>query len=115
MAAQRVDALFMSTDALGFNHARALADLAAQHRLPAIYPFRETALAGGLIEYGPSITAMFRSAAGYVDKMLRGARPADLPVQQPTRFDLVVDLNAARALGITIPQGVLARASEVIE
>jgi putative ABC transport system substrate-binding protein len=115
MTAQRVDAVFMFTDTLGFIHAQALADLAAQHRLPTIYPFRETVLVGGLIAYGPSIPAMFRGAAGYADKILRGARPADLPIGQPTRFDLAVNLKAAKALGITIPQSVLVRATEVIE
>ena len=115
MAAQRVDAVFMFTDTQGYLNAQALADLAAKHRLPAIYPFRETALAGGLVAYGPSIPGMFRRAAVYVDKILRGANPAELPIEQPTKFELVVNLNAAKALGLTIPQRVLLRADEVIE
>ena len=115
MGAQRVDAVFTFTDTLGYIHAQALADLAAKHRLPAIYPFRETALAGGLIAYGPSIPGMFRRAAVHVDKILRGAKPAELPIEQPTKFDFVINLKAAKALGLTIPQSVLLRADEVIE
>jgi putative ABC transport system substrate-binding protein len=115
MASQRVDALFTFTDGMGYVYAQRLADLAAQHRLPAVYPFRETAEAGGLVSYGPSIPGMFRSAAVYVDKILKGAKPADLPVEQPTKFELIINLKTAKALGITIPQAVLLRADEVIQ
>jgi putative tryptophan/tyrosine transport system substrate-binding protein len=88
---------------------------AARHRLPAIYAYRYQATAGGLISYGVDIADLFRSAAAYVDQVFRGAKPADLPVQAPTRFRLVVNLNAARALGLTVPTATLLRADEVIE
>ncbi|HWH81744.1 MAG TPA: ABC transporter substrate binding protein [Burkholderiaceae bacterium] len=87
-----------------------LALLAAKHRLPAIYPFRETALAGGLIAYGPNIPDMFRRSAGYVDKILRGAKAAELPIEQPTKFDFVI-----KARSLTIPKSLLLSADEVIE
>jgi putative ABC transport system substrate-binding protein len=89
--------------------------LAVHHRLPAVYPFRYYAADGGLTSYGPDQVDQYRRAAGYVDRILRGAKPADLPVQAPTKFDLVVNLKAARALGLTVPPTVLARADEVIE
>ncbi|HWH82036.1 MAG TPA: ABC transporter substrate-binding protein [Burkholderiaceae bacterium] len=115
MTVQRVDAVFTFTDALGYVNAQRLADLAAKHRLPAIYPFRETALAGGLIAYGPNLSDMFRRSAGYVDKILRGAKAAELPIEQPTKFDFVINLKTARALGLTIPQSLLLSTDEVIE
>ncbi len=89
--------------------------LAARYKLPAVYPERLFVKAGGLISYGPNYVEEFRSAAGYVDRILRGAKPADLPVQAPTKNVLVVNLKAAKGLGLNIPATVLARADEVIE
>jgi putative ABC transport system substrate-binding protein len=94
---------------------RRLIELAAKHRLPAVYEFKDFVEDGGLMSYGPSITEMFRGLAGYVDRILRGARPSDLPVERATKFELALNLKTARALGLTIPQSVLARADDVIQ
>ncbi len=99
---------------LSAQHARII-ELAARTRLPAIYQWPETARDGGLMGYGPSLTAMFRQLAGYASRLLAGAKPADLPVEQPTRFELIVNLKTAKELGITIPQSMLLRADEVIQ
>jgi len=90
-------------------------DQAAKHKLPVIYPFREDVEAGGLISYGTSLTDQFRRAATYVDKILKGAKPGDLPVEQPTKFELVINRKTANALGLTIPQSLLVSADKVIE
>src|SRR5262249_18893188 len=89
--------------------------LAARHRLPAVYPFRFFISAGGLISYGPNTADQFRRAATYVDRILRGAKPADLPVQVPTKYELVINLKTAKSLGLEVPSSLLARADAVIE
>jgi len=97
------------------SNAGRIAALAAQSRLPAMYGFRQYVDAGGLISYGPNLSDLFKRAATYVDKILKGAEPAELPIEQPTNFELVVNLKTAKALGITIPESILLRASEVLK
>jgi putative tryptophan/tyrosine transport system substrate-binding protein len=111
----RVDALYVVGDPLANVNRVRINTFALVARLPTIYVQREYVEAGGLMSYGPNFPNMFRRAADYVDKILRGAKPADLPVEQPTKFDLVINLVTARALGLTIPPTLLARADEVIE
>jgi putative ABC transport system substrate-binding protein len=111
----RADALFALPTVRNFAWRRELAELAEKTSLPALYGHTETARAGGLIAYAASVADNYRRAAEYVDRILRGARPADLPIQEPVKFDLVVNLRAAKALGIKIPSAVLARADEVID
>jgi putative ABC transport system substrate-binding protein len=115
MARERVGALFVVTDPMFIPHRTRLTDLAAKNRLPSIFTQRADVEAGGLMSYGPNFADMYRRAATYVDKILRGAKPADLPVEQPTKFELVINLKTANALGLTIPRSVLARADEVIQ
>ena len=115
MTKERAAALLVLTDSMFFGQRRRIADLAAKSRLPALYSQREFVDAGGLVSYGPSLADMFRRAATHVDKILRGAKPGDIPVEQPTKFELVINLKTAKALGITIPQPLLLRADEVIQ
>jgi ABC-type uncharacterized transport system substrate-binding protein len=114
MTRKRAGALFVPADIIFVRHAQQMADLAAMHRLPAMFGFREHVEAGGLMSYAASFPVMFRRAAAFVDKILKGAKPADLPVEQPTKFELVINLKTANALGLAIPQSVLQRADEVI-
>src|SRR5258707_7189808 len=107
MAKERVRPLLVLSDAMLNSHRTRLADLAARNRLPAAYGVRESVEAGGLMSYGPSFLDLFRRAAIYVDKILKGARPGDLPVEQPTKFELVINLKTAKALCLTIPQSLL--------
>jgi len=111
----RSEAVLVIADAqFQINRAR-LAELAAKNRLPSMHGFKEYVEAGGLMSYGPSIAASVRRGASFVDRILRGAKPADVPVEQPTKFDLVINMKTARALGLTIPQPLLLRADEVIQ
>ena len=112
-ARRQSQAVLMVPDPTFVAHHKRIVALAARHRLPSMYGLREFADAGGLMAYGPDRAAMFRRAADYVDKILRGAKPADLPIEQPTQFQLVVNLKTAKALGLTIPESILVRADEV--
>jgi putative ABC transport system substrate-binding protein len=111
----RAEALYVSTDPLVFTNVSRINTLALGARLPTIYNGKEYIESGGLMSYGPNYPDLFRRAADFVDKILRGAKPADFPVEQPTKFDLVINLTTAKALGLTIPPALLARADEVIE
>ena len=114
-AKNRVGALMPVSSAFFNAEKQRIVSLAAKHRLPAIYEHRDFTEAGGLLSYGPDIFDVFRRAAGYVDKILKGAKPADLPVEQPTKVELVINLKAAKELGITLPQSMLLRADSVIQ
>jgi putative ABC transport system substrate-binding protein len=115
MRSQRAGGILVARDALVLAQRTQIAALAAKSRLPAVYGFRENVEAGGLMAYGASVSAMYRRAATYVDKILKGAKPADLPVEQPNKFELVINLKTAKALGLTIPPSLLQRADEVIQ
>ena len=115
MSREHASALLVQVDVIFALHARRIADLAAKHRVPAMYGAREHVEAGGLMSYAPNVLDLFRRAATYVDKILKGAQPGDLPVEQPTKFELVINRKTAKALGLTIPQSLLQRADQVIE
>jgi putative ABC transport system substrate-binding protein len=107
--------LIVLPDPFTLTHHKLVVEAAARHQLPAIYAFRSFAIDGGLVSYGVDIPDLFRLAAGYVDRILKGEKPADLPVQQPTKFELIINLKTAKALGLTVPQALLVAADEVIE
>jgi putative ABC transport system substrate-binding protein len=111
----RVNALLVFPDPVSYAHRKAILDVAASRRLPAMYPFREMVDEGGLLCYGPNLGASYRAAAEYVDKILKGARPGDLPIAPASKFDLVVNLKTAKTLGLTIPQTILVRADDVVQ
>jgi putative ABC transport system substrate-binding protein len=115
LVGERVDAVLVPGDTLLFTERQRVAALAREHRLAGIYSLREFTEAGGLMSYSARISEQFRRAAGYVDKILRGANPATLPVESPTQYELVINLKTAKALGLTIPQSVLVRADEIIQ
>ena len=115
MTSEPPQALLVMADVFTVANRRRIVDFTAMSRVPAIYELREFVDAGGLMAYGPSLPDLARRAATFVDKILKGAKPGDLPVEQPTRFELVINLKTAKALGLTIPQSVLIRADKVIE
>jgi putative ABC transport system substrate-binding protein len=115
MTEARAGALTVLTSVMFVNERTRLVDLAARNRLPAAYAQREFVDAGGLMSYGANVADSFRRAATYVDRILKGGKPGDLPVEQPTKFELVINLKAAKALGLTVPPSVLARADQVVE
>jgi putative ABC transport system substrate-binding protein len=115
LAAARAGALMVQTDALFLTHRKRLVELAARSRVPAIYGAREFVDAGGLMFYSATMATLYRDAATYADRILKGARPADLPVQQPTKLELAINLKAAKALGLTIPPSVLGRADHLVQ
>ena len=115
IVAARAEALIMASDRALLAHRARIVDFAVKRRLPALYPYREFVEAGGLVSYALSYLAMFCRTAAYVDKIFRGAKPADLPVEQPTKFELVINLKTAKALGLTIPPSVLGRADQIVD
>ncbi len=114
MARERAEALLVAADPMFLAQRERIVELAAKHRLPAVFEFREFAEAGGLLSYGTNLPEMYRRLATYVDKILKGAKPGDLPIEQPTKFELVVNLKTAKALGLTVPRFLLDRADQVI-
>jgi putative tryptophan/tyrosine transport system substrate-binding protein len=115
MVKQRPDGLYLPTGALMRDNVRRIAAFALKSRLPSVYPYSEAIDAGGLMSYAADFTDSYRRAAVLVDKILKGAKPADLPVEQPTKFELVINLKTAKQIGLTIPQRVLGRADKVIK
>ena len=115
MARERPDALLVLADRLLLHHRALIMDFATRHRLPGVHAYRELVEAGGLMSFGPSYADMHKRAAYFVDRILKGAKPGDLPVERPRTFELVINMRAAKALGLTIPQSVLLRATEIIQ
>ena len=115
MTREGAGAFVVLTDSIFTNEARQIAELAAKRRLPAVYPLREHAEVGGLMVYGANPLDVERRAATFVGKILKGAKPADLPIEQPSRFELIINLKTAKALGLTIPQSLLRRADQIVE
>jgi putative ABC transport system substrate-binding protein len=115
MTKEQADALLVTGDSMFFLHRHRLAELAARHRLPAMSTQAQWVEGGGLVAYGPSLPALWRTGAFQVDRILRGTRPGELPIEQPTTFELVVNLKAAKAIGLAVPKTLLARADAVIE
>jgi len=111
----RAEALYVPANPLANTNRVRINDLALDAKMPTVHGFRQYVESGGLMSYGPSTTDLFRRAGDYVDKILRGKKPADMPVEQPTKFDLIVNLKTAAALGLTLPPALLGRADEVIE
>ncbi len=115
VASQRAGALMVLTDVMFINNRRRIVELATKSRLPAIYPEREFVGVGGLMFYGASLVDMYNRAAVYADRILKGKKPAELPVEQPTKLELVINLKTAKTLGLAIPPSVLARADQVVQ
>jgi putative ABC transport system substrate-binding protein len=115
IARERPDALSVAFTAANITNRHTIIEFAAKNRLPAIYGVHEFAADGGLVGYGPDLADIFHHSAGYVDRILRGAKPADLPVEQPTKFQLIINLKTAKALGLTVAPTLLARADELME
>jgi ABC-type uncharacterized transport system substrate-binding protein len=115
MPSMQAGAVFLFSDGVSFGQRPLIASLANKHRLPSGFPAREYVEAGGLLSYGPDLVHISRRGATYVDKILKGAKPGDLPVEQPTNFELAVNLKTAKEIGVTIPPSVLARAEKVIK
>jgi putative ABC transport system substrate-binding protein len=115
LARERAGAVLILSDTVLATERRQIVETATKHRLPTFFDFRESAAAGGLLSYGVNNLDLYRQAARFVDRILKGAKPADLPIEQPSKFDLVVNLRTARALGLTLPPALLLRADQVIE
>ncbi len=112
---KQADAIYVLGDVLTFIHRARVVDLAAKSRLPAVYTFRAAAEAGGLMTYGPELRDLFRRAATYVDRILKGAKPGDMPVESSAKYDLLINLKTAKTLGLTVPPALIRQADQVIE